>query len=81
VTEHLSKHIVNVRKLCRTLPGQSNLFCANSKYCALPVEGSGGLVAVLQVRKISRVWMWEGSICFYIQLLLESFHFHPSMWT
>jgi len=50
VTAHVSKHIVNVRKLCRTLPGQSNLFAANVKRCAIPIEGAGGLVAVIEVR-------------------------------
>lgn len=50
VTEHINKHIVNVRNLCRTLPGQSDLFAGNRKRCALPIEGPGGRVAVLEVR-------------------------------
>lgn len=51
VTEHASKHIVNLRRLCRTLPGQSDLFVANTKRCAVPIEGSGGLIAILEVRE------------------------------
>ncbi|KAH3837927.1 hypothetical protein DPMN_111330 [Dreissena polymorpha] len=53
VTEHVSKHIVNVRNLCRTLPGQSDLFAGNGTRCALPIEGPGGRVAVLEVRTCS----------------------------
>ena len=48
-TEHPSTHIVNIRRLCRTLPGESNLFYANSKRCAVPIEGSGGLIGILEV--------------------------------
>ncbi|KAL4230650.1 Coronin-7 [Mactra antiquata] len=55
VSEHPSKHIVNIRKLCRTLPGQSNIFCANNKRCAFPIEGSGGLVAILELGKPGRL--------------------------
>ena len=49
VVEHASKHIVNVRRLCRTLPGQSDLFVANTKRCAIPIEGAGGLIAIIEV--------------------------------
>ena len=49
VVEHASKHIVNIRRLCRTLPGQSDLFVANTKRCAIPIEGAGGLIAIVEV--------------------------------
>ncbi|XP_053400007.1 coronin-7-like [Mercenaria mercenaria] len=55
VSEHASKHIVNIRRLCRTLPGQSDLFVANTKRCAIPLEGSGGLVAILELDKPGRL--------------------------
>lgn len=55
VTGHPSNHIVNLRRLCRTLPGQSNLICANSKRCAIPIEGAGGLVAVIELDKPGRL--------------------------
>lgn len=53
--EHPSKHIVNLRRLCRTLPGQSNLLDANSKRCAIPIEGAGGLIAILELDKPGRL--------------------------
>ncbi|XP_052795520.1 coronin-7-like [Mya arenaria] len=55
ITEHPSKHIVNVRKLCRNLPIQSNLFAANTKRCAVPIEGAGGLVCILELDKPGRL--------------------------
>lgn len=55
VSEHASKHIVNLRRLCRTLPGQSDLFVANTKRCAVPLEGAGGLIAIIELDKPGRL--------------------------
>ena len=43
------QHIENIRNLSHTLPGESNMFHANSERFALPLSGAGGLVAVLEV--------------------------------
>ena len=47
---HRSLHIENIRNLCKTVPGESNMFCANRQRCAIPIEGAGGLISVLEVR-------------------------------
>ena len=47
---HKSHNIENIRNLSKTLPGESDMFHANTKFCALPLGGSGGLVAVLKVQ-------------------------------
>lgn len=49
-TLHRSTHIENIRKLDRTVPGESNFFVANKKRCVVPIEGSGGLLSVFEVK-------------------------------
>lgn len=50
-TLHRSTHIENIRKLDRTVPGESNFFVANKKRCVVPIEGSGGLLSVFELDK------------------------------
>ncbi|KAK3584488.1 hypothetical protein CHS0354_006018 [Potamilus streckersoni] len=54
-TLHPSAHIVNIRNLSRTVPGESNMFCANTKRCALPIDGPGGLLLILDLNKPGRL--------------------------
>lgn len=49
ITAHRSQHIENIRNICQSIPGESNGFHVNPKYCAVPLGGSGGLIAVLKV--------------------------------
>ncbi|XP_022327050.2 coronin-7-like [Crassostrea virginica] len=48
-TLHRSTHIENIRKLDRTVPGESNFFVANKTRCVVPIEGSGGLLSVFEL--------------------------------
>ncbi|XP_056010098.1 coronin-7-like isoform X2 [Ostrea edulis] len=54
-TLHRSTHIENIRKLDRTVPGESNFFIANKSRCVTPVEGSGGLLSVLEFSSPGRL--------------------------
>ncbi|KAK7496457.1 hypothetical protein BaRGS_00012379, partial [Batillaria attramentaria] len=54
-TLHPSLHITNIRNLCKTIPGDSDLFVANTKRCAVPLEGAGGIIAVLELSKPGRL--------------------------
>ena len=49
---HKSNNIENIRNLSKSIPGESDMFQANSKFCALPLGGSGGLVSILKVPSI-----------------------------
>ena len=46
---HKSEYFENLRNVDQRLPGESNMFHANSKFCAIPLSGPGGSVAVLNV--------------------------------
>ena len=46
---HKSLNIENLRNLSKSIPGESNMFCANKKFCAVPLGGPGGLVAPIRV--------------------------------
>ncbi|XP_069131157.1 coronin-7-like [Argopecten irradians] len=56
--EHKDYHIVNIRKLSTTIPGESDMFAANRTRCVVPIEGSGGL---LQVHELSNPGRLEDS--------------------
>lgn len=47
--QHKSKHIDNIRRLSTRVPGESDMFHVNNKRCVLPIDGAGGLLAVLEV--------------------------------
>lgn len=49
---HRSQHIENIRNISQSIPGESDGFSANPQYCAVPLGGSGGLIAVLKVSTI-----------------------------
>ena len=46
---HRSLHIDNIRNLSHTVPGESDMFAANRMFCAVPLSGSGGLIAIMKV--------------------------------
>ena len=46
---HKSLHIDNVRNISQSIPGESDGFHANPKYCAVPLSGSAGVIAIIQV--------------------------------
>lgn len=46
---HKSLNIENVRNLSKSIPGESDFFHANRTFCAVPLGGSGGLIAILPV--------------------------------
>lgn len=49
ITEHKSQNIENIRNLSGTIPGESDMFQANAKYCAVPLGGPGGCIAIHKV--------------------------------
>lgn len=49
---HRDTHITNLKGLSLTTPGESDGFCANPQRVAVPLVGSGGQVAVLEVRAL-----------------------------
>ena len=49
-TSHRSQHIDNVRNLSQNVTGESDGFHVNPYRCAIPLKGTSGLVAVLEVR-------------------------------
>lgn len=53
--EHRDKHIVNIRKLSTTVPGESDMFAANRTRCVIPIEGAGGLLQILELTKPGRL--------------------------
>ncbi|XP_033742691.1 coronin-7-like isoform X2 [Pecten maximus] len=53
--EHKDNHIVNVRKLSTTIPGESDMFAANRTRCVIPIEGAGGLLQVLEFSNLGRL--------------------------
>ncbi|XP_064489724.1 coronin-7-like [Ornithodoros turicata] len=48
-------HITNLPPLCKTIPGESEGFRANTERVALPLAISGGHVAVLELSKMGRL--------------------------
>ncbi|XP_060082621.1 coronin-7-like [Ylistrum balloti] len=54
-TEHKDKHIVNIRKLSTTIPGESDMFAVNRTRCVIPIEGAGGLLQVLEFSRLGRL--------------------------
>lgn len=46
---HKSLNIENVRNLSKSIPGESDYFHANRAFCAVPLGGAGGLIAILSV--------------------------------
>jgi len=48
-TVHKSLHIENLRNVSQSMPGESDGFHANLKYCAIPMSGSAGVIAIIQV--------------------------------
>ncbi|XP_054992964.1 coronin-7 isoform X1 [Sorex araneus] len=52
---HRDRHITNLRGLNLTTPGESDGFCANRLRVAMPLLGSGGPVAVLELQKPGRL--------------------------
>ncbi|XP_036134423.1 coronin-7 [Molossus molossus] len=52
---HRDSHITNLKGLNLTTPGESDGFCANQLRVAVPLLGSGGQVAVLELRKPGRL--------------------------
>ena len=54
---HKSLHTENVRNISQSVPGESDGFHANVKYCAVPMSGSAGLIAIIQVNFPSSVYL------------------------
>ncbi|CAD5120322.1 DgyrCDS8899 [Dimorphilus gyrociliatus] len=52
---HKNYHIVNLQNLSKTIPGESDGFSVNRKRCALPLNGPGGCVAVLELSKYGKL--------------------------
>jgi len=58
---HKSLHIENLRNISQSMPGESDGFHANPKYCAIPMSGSAGLIAIIQVN-------FSTVLCFCLQI-------------
>lgn len=54
-TLHPSHHLTNLKNLSKTIPHDSDLFVANTQRCAVPLEGAGGIIAVLELNKPGRL--------------------------
>ncbi|XP_076446220.1 coronin-7-like [Babylonia areolata] len=54
-TLHPSQHLTNLKNLSKTIPHDSDLFAANMERCAVPLEGAGGIIAVLELSKPGRL--------------------------
>ncbi|XP_025088826.1 coronin-7-like isoform X2 [Pomacea canaliculata] len=54
-TLHPSTHITNIKNLCKTIPGESDFFVANNHRCAVPLEGAGGIIAILELTQPGRL--------------------------
>ncbi|XP_005107916.1 coronin-7 [Aplysia californica] len=52
--QHASGSITNVRSVCKTVPGESDMFAANVKRCAVPVDGAGGCLYVFELSEGAR---------------------------
>ncbi len=50
--------IENLRNVAQNIPGESDMFCANPTFCAVPLGGSGGLIAILKVRLDTVAMAW-----------------------
>ncbi|RUS74895.1 hypothetical protein EGW08_017341 [Elysia chlorotica] len=48
---HPSTAFTNLRKVCKTVPGESDMFAANEQRCAVPIDGPGGDMHVLELSK------------------------------
>ena len=44
-----SKQITNLKHLNQSLPWESDMFATNTTFCAVPLAGSAGLIAVFVV--------------------------------
>ena len=42
-------HIENIRNVSHVIPGESDMFHANRTFCAVPLTGAGGLLAIFKV--------------------------------
>ena len=62
-TLHLSQHLTNVKNMCKTVPHESDLFVANVQRCAVPLDGAGGIIAVLEVG-FPRLLLQSEQLCF-----------------
>ncbi|KAL8605329.1 hypothetical protein ACOMHN_031268 [Nucella lapillus] len=54
-TLHPSSHLTNVRNISKSIPHDSDLFVANTQRCAVPLEGTGGIIAILELDKPGRL--------------------------
>ncbi|BFZ15285.1 hypothetical protein BsWGS_18324 [Bradybaena similaris] len=52
---HPSSFITNVRNVCKTIPGESNVFAANITRCAVPIDGAGGCLQIFEFEQGSRL--------------------------
>ncbi|XP_075292298.1 coronin-7 isoform X4 [Opisthocomus hoazin] len=52
---HRDTHLINLRGLSLTTPGESDGFCANRQRVALPLLSAGGQIAVLELSKPGRL--------------------------
>ena len=64
-TLHKDTHIDNIRNISHTIPGESNMFDANKTFSAVPLGGSGGLIAIL---KVWRLWKKQSNNLDFIVL-------------
>ncbi|XP_059140103.1 coronin-7-like [Physella acuta] len=52
---HPSCFITNVRNVCKTMPGESDMFAANVTRCAVPTDSLGGCLHVFEFSQASRL--------------------------
>ncbi|CAG5115886.1 unnamed protein product, partial [Candidula unifasciata] len=52
---HPSSFITNIRNVCKTIPGESNVFAANTSRCAVPIDGPGGCIQVFEFDQACRL--------------------------
>jgi len=54
---HKSLHVENLRNISQNMPGEGDGFHANPKYCAVPMSGSAGLIAIIRVNLSSLLYL------------------------
>ncbi|KAK3780932.1 hypothetical protein RRG08_052087 [Elysia crispata] len=52
---HPSSAYTNLRKVCKTVPGESDMFVANELRCAVPLDGPGGDMHILEFSKACKL--------------------------
>ena len=65
---HPKTAYTNLKKVCKTVPGESDMFAANEKRCAVPLDGPGGDMHVLEVSQARQLTFFSYITFFLLHL-------------